>query len=489
MAPEQLEGKDADARTDLWALGAILYEMVTGRQAFEGESQVSLIGNIMNAEPPAVITLQPLTPPALERVVKKCLAKHPDDRWDGAHDVADELRWISQPIETIPIARAPRFTGRGRRWAFAAVLTLVVPAVGFAALWLSGIWRRPVGPRMPSAITSVAVLPLENLSGDPGQEYFADGLTDSLINELAQIRTLRVISRTSVMRYKGTRKPLTEIADELNHVGAILEGTVMRDGGRVAVTVQLIDTASDANVWSQSYDRDLTDILTLRREIARSVAQGIRAAMNPEDERRLGRRETVNRDAYDSYLRAIEARNRGATAANARVALEAARRAVSLDARLTEAYVELAMANASLWWYYWDHSLERASEARAAANTALQLDPQLADAHWAKGIVLYHLDLDYEGALKEFSLALERNPSDSDSLAWVGYVKRRQGKMDETVANLEKALAVNPLDASLSFNLGETYALLRRPDDAERRFEDALKRNPVFGRAWGYKLR
>ena len=160
-----------------------------------------------------------------------------------------------------------------------------------------------------------------------------------------------------------------------------------------------------------------------------------------------------------------------------------------LDARFAEAYVELAFVNTSLWWYYFDHGPERAAEARAAADMALKLDPLLADAHRAKGIVLYQLDLDYEHALQEFAIALDRNPSDSQSLAYVGYVKRRQGRTDEAVTSLEKALAVDPLDATLALNLGQTYAFLRRPEEAERRYDDALRQNPVFNRPLAFKLR
>jgi serine/threonine-protein kinase len=488
MAPEQLEGKEADQRSDLFSFGAVVYEMLTGKRAFQGVSPPAVIAAVMSSDPPPISSLQPTVPALLDRVVRECLAKDPEDRWQNAHDVADELRWISNPAEAAAIGRRPRRASRVRRWALAAIVALAALAIGAIVLWQSGAWP-PAGSRAPSAIDSVAVLPLESLSGDTSQDYFAVGLTDSLINELAQIGTLRVISRTSVMRYKGTRKPLREIARELNNVGAIVEGTVMREAGRVAVTVRLIDTASDVQIWSQSYDRDLTDILTLRREIARSVAQGIHAAVKPEEERRLNRRETVNPEAFDAYLRTIELRSRGATAANYQAALEAARKAVRLDARFAEAYVELAFVNASLWWYYFDHSPERASEARSAADRALEIDPLLADAHRAKGIVLYHLDLDYEGALKEFSIALERNPSDSQSLAYVGYVTRRQGRMDEAVSHLEKALAVDPLDTTLLLNLGQTHALLRRPDEAERRYDDALRQNPVFNRPLAYKLR
>ncbi len=228
-----------------------------------------------------------------------------------------------------------------------------------------------------------------------------------------------------------------------------------------------------------------TNILELRRDIARRVAQEVRAALRPEDERRLGRRDTVNPEAFDHYLRAIELRSRGQDKANTRASLDAARKAIGLDPEFAQAYVELTYASSTMRWMRWDRNAERASEASAAAAKALELEPELPEAHWAKGVVLYQLDLDYERALKEFSLALEGNPSDSRSLAYMGYVRRRQGRPGDTAALLERAVAVNPLDATLSFNLGETYALLRSPDDAERFYRKALQQNPSYRPAPG----
>jgi serine/threonine protein kinase/Tfp pilus assembly protein PilF len=486
MAPEQMEGKEADARSDIFSFGAVLFEMMTGRRAFEGTSSASVISAVMSAQPPPMSTLQPLAPPALERVVTQCLAKSPDDRWQTAHDLAEELRWIGRPADTTAGAR-PRSIHRRPRWLFAAVMALVVLAAAGAALWLSGVWKAP-GARAPTAITFIAVLPLENLSGDASQDFFADGLTDSLSNELAQIRSLKVVSSFSAMRFKGSRKPIDEIARELNNVQAVVAGTVVRGAKRVEVTVQLIDTATQVQLWSRSYEREISDILALRREIARSVAVGIRAAVRPEEERRLQRRETVRPEAFDAYLQAIQSRSRGG-ASESRMALESARKAVSLDPEFAGGYVQIAMASSNLWWMYYDRSSDRVEEARSAADKALALDPDSAEAHRAKGALAYRLDLDYDAALRELLTALDLQPSDSESLFLVGAVKRRQGKTDEAVTYLERALAVDPLSALVAFNLGETLMLLRRADLAERRFDEALRLNPAYGMAYAYKLR
>ena len=263
----------------------------------------------------------------------------------------------------------------------------------------------------------------------------------------------------------------------------------MRDKNRVAVTVRLIDTAKDAQLWSRTYDRDVSDLLALRQDMARSVAVEIRAAIAPEEERRLRRSEKVKPEAFDAYLRARQARSRGNTAQNLQLALESARRAVSLDPGYAGAYAEVARASSLLWWMYFDRSPDRVSEALSAAEKALALDPNSAEAHLARGALFYHIGLDYEGALREFSTALELNPSDSNSLAYTGYVKRRQGRADEALAFLERAFAVDPLSANLAYNIGETHMLLRQPDLAEHRFDDALRIYPTSGPAFAYKIR
>jgi TolB-like protein len=254
MAPEQLEGKPADARTDLFAFGAILYEMITGKRAFEGPSQASVISAIMSGEPVPLLSLQPMTPPSLDRLVRRCLAKDPDRRCDSAHDMADELRWISQPVDTSATAPASLPKRRGRRWAFAAAVAIVLPAVGIAVLWRSGALRLPAGSGAQSAITSVAVLPFDNLSGDPDQEYFADGITEEVIAKLGKIGALRVISRRSVMRFKATATPLAEIAQALN-VEAVIVGSVRRAASKVRITAQLVQARPERQLWTETTSR------------------------------------------------------------------------------------------------------------------------------------------------------------------------------------------------------------------------------------------
>jgi len=291
------------------------------------------------------------------------------------------------------------------------------------------------------------------------------------------------------MRYKGTRKPIGEIAQELKNVQTIVEGTVMREAGRVAVTVQLIDATADAHLWSQSFERELTDMLTLRREIARSVAREIHAAIEPAEERRLTRRQDVTPEAFEAYLRSLEISRLGDDPQVLRAAREAARRAVTLDPGFAEAYGLLAKLSADTWWTYADRSPECAREAREAADRAIALDPGLAAAHRAKGIVLYQLDLDYEGALRELMVALERSPSDATALGFVGHVKRRQGKISEALTYHEKAAALDPLDSLAMLDLGITHVLLRQPTEALQSFDEVLRLSPTYPEPFAWKMR
>ena len=487
MAPEQIEGRDVDARADIWALGLVLYEMSTGKHAFEGHSSASVIAAILERQPVSLGQLQPLAPVALERLVSRCLAKDPEQRWDSAHDVADALRWVAESTpDKSGAVQSARPSRPVQRLAVKVAGIVVVASLAGATLWFAMSRRHTVSPTT-TAIRSIAVLPLENLSRDETQEFFADGLTDALITELAHVRSLRVISRTSVMRYKKTRKPIAEIAHELSDVGAVLEGTVMRVGDRVAITVQLIDASRDQHLWSQTYERDVSDILSLRRDIAQTVAREIRTATEG-DANATRPTPKVNPAAFDQYLRSITAENAGDSRETGQAALAAAQAAVRLDPGFAAGYAALSEANAKVWWYYWDHSPIRVAEARAAADKAVALDPQLGEAHRAKGYVYYWIDLDYAAALGEFTKALDLNPSDSRSLMGVASVYRRQGRTQDAARSLETAIALNPQDATLYFNLGETYTLLRRPEDADKSLDHSLAVAP-YGRPFAYKMR
>jgi len=309
MSPEQALGRDVDHRSDIFSLGAILYEMSTGRLAFAGSNASETLDLILHTQPEPMTNLNPRVPAELEKVVEKCLEKSQERRYQSTGVLALDLKTVrtgcsfpdavtggsgrQQAGLSIEATRPLRLRNVARRRALglASAGLLFLTAVAYGLLW------RGASTGARPEIKSIAVLPLENLSGDPAQEYFADGMTESLISHLAQIRALRVISRTSVIRFKGVRKSLPEIARVLK-VDAVVEGTVQRSGGRVRVTVQLIRAATDAHLWAHDYETDMTDLLRLESEVAQALADEIRIQVTTEERARLASARTVNPRAH-----------------------------------------------------------------------------------------------------------------------------------------------------------------------------------------------
>lgn len=297
MAPEQLQGEKVDARTDIYALGMVLYEMATGQLAFGDELPTKLIDAILHRPPPAPGRLNPPLSPKLEEIILKCLEKDPENRYQSSKEVMVDLRRLVMP-STGALAVAPP---RGRRYGVMAGVISVALLAGVVGLNV-GDWRNRLLKRAsPGRIESLAVLPLENLSGDPQQDYFADGMTEAMITEVAQISELKVTSRTSVMQYKHTKKPLREIAKELG-VDAVLEGAVQRSGGRVAITAQLIQASTDRHLWAKSYQREMSDVLALEREVAQNVAEEVGVKLGSSKQAYVAAARTVNPEAQEDYL-------------------------------------------------------------------------------------------------------------------------------------------------------------------------------------------
>jgi eukaryotic-like serine/threonine-protein kinase len=494
MAPEQVEGKPADARTDLWALGAVLYEMLTGNRAFAGDTAASLIGNIMNAEPPALATLQPLAPPALDRLVRQCLAKSPDDRPDTAHDVGNDLRWLreSRGLD-VRVHVPPR---RSRWWRLTLVGgTAVVVTAGALFVLRPGRHVAEHASAVPIAAahdrTAIAVLPPQNLDPDGPNAYFAGGLHDELLTQLAKVASLKVISRTSVMGYQGTTKPLKQIADELG-VGSIVEGSVQVVNGRLRVSVQLIDAATDQHLWAERYDRTLDDAFAIQSEVARQIVTAVGAALSSDEKGRLSTAPTANAEAYRLYLQGREFWLRpGYLRENLEIAQQLYERALALDPSFALARAAVSRVHGLLYWFRYDPSPGRAERQRQEAETALRLAPDLPQAHLAMGAAHYFGGR-WSLALDEYSIAQKGLPNDAEILAWVAYVHRRLGHWSEVFAAYEKAAQLNPRDANLYHDLGGmTYTVVHRYADAVRAFDRALSLAPdmngaAVDRGWAY---
>jgi TolB-like protein/DNA-binding winged helix-turn-helix (wHTH) protein/Flp pilus assembly protein TadD len=363
-----------------------------------------------------------------------------------------------------------------RHWIIVALaLVLSLPIL---AIWLFRS-RSPV----PTGIRSLAVLPLDNLSGDASQNYFADGMTDELITDLAQISALRVISRTSVMAYKGARKPLPQIARELN-VDAVIEGTVLHSGDQVRITAQLIEASTDKHLWSQSYEGELRDTLAVQNRVARAIADQIRINLTPREQAALKNVKVVNPQAYESYLKGRYFWNKR-TADGLKVALAYFNQAIEEDPKYAQAYSGLADTYALLgdWQYAVMTPKEAFPKAKAAAIKALELDSALGEAHNSLAFVLDGFDWDFESAGKEFQQAIELNPGYATAHHWYAWHLSLLGRYDEAIAEMRKAENLDPLSLIINADLAELLVLAHSYDESIQQSRKTMEMDPNFALA------
>jgi serine/threonine-protein kinase len=476
MAPEQLRGGPVDRRADLYAAGGVLYEMVTGRRPFTETRQALLVDAILNRAPEPPGALNPAVPPELQGVILKALDKAPERRYQTARELLSDL-------ERVATTERPR----PARW------PLVAAAAGLALAGLIAVVHfRLTAPGAPApSIRSLAVLPLENLTRAADQDYFADGLTEALIAELGKLGELSVISRTSVMRYRDTTKPLPQIARELN-VDAVVEGSVLRAGDRVRITAQLIHGQTDRHLWAESYERDLRDVLALQGEVARAIAAEVRLKMAPSAS---GPLRPVNREAYESYLKGRYSWNQR-TAGSLRTAIGHFEQALAADPRFALGHAGLASSYVLLGGLGVSALPpgEAAAKAKSAARRALELDEGLAEAQAALAYTLALYDWDWSGAEAGFRRAIELNPSYATAHFWYAATLGALGRTEESLQESRRAQELDPLSPIITAGRSWTYHLARRDDEAIAEARKALELAPDFaigryrlGIALGYK--
>ena len=357
-------------------------------------------------------------------------------------------------------------------------LVALLLSVAYLAAWKLHFWNPP-----PPVIRSLAVLPMESLSSDPSQDYFADGMTDELISDLGQIGALRVISRTSVMAYKHARKPLPEIARELN-VDALVEGTVLRSGDQVRITAQLIEAASDKHLWSRSYEGELRDTLALQNQVARAIADQIQIKLNPQEQAELKSVKVVNPQAYQSYLKGRYFWNKR-TADSLKVALAYFNQAIDEDPKYAEAYSGLADTYALLgdWQYAVTSTKEALPKAKTAAIKALELDSTLGEAHNSLAFVLDGFDWDLDSGGKEFRRAIELNPSYATAHHWYAWHLALLDRYEEALAEMKKAENLDPLSLAINSQLAELLILAHSYDESIRQSRKTIEMDPNFALA------
>lgn len=486
MSPEQARGRNTDHRTDIWSFGCMMYEMLSGRLPFEGETATDTLARIIEREPDWNALPQNI-PMNISILLRRCMEKNPQQRLGDITNVALEIR------ETLnaPGLVAPK---KSRKFAIMmSVATLIVLSV-IASRFIP--WRQA---QPSSNAIRLAVLPFENL-GSVEDEYFADGLTDAITVRLAGIHGLAVISRQSAMQYKKSDKDAQEIGKELN-VEYILEGTVQRErpsdpNSRVRVMPQLIRASDDSHVWAQSYDNDMSEVFRVQSDLAERVAKALNVTLLEPERVALAYKPTDNIEAYQYYLRGMKYIFQGYYLEdNLRLAIQMYEKAVQADSRFALAYAHLSRAHLNLYWFYLDRSDERRTQAEEAATKAFELNPDLPEVRLALGHYYYQGELNYDRALKEFEVALESQPNNSEILAFIAFVYRRQGKFERAVDYLKKASEFTPGAAppfSLTdppFNLAETYIYLRRFAEAEEVLDRIISLNPDNPESYWHKAR
>ena len=485
MSPEQARGEPLDHRSDIFSLGVVMYEMATGHIPFSAKSRAETMNAVINQPHAPVAELNKDTPADLCTVIDKALAKQPVDRYQSAENLKTDLCGVAKtaglpsfnsadPL-TVPYASV----GRPGRWAKTRehfTQRWQIFAVGLVVLILTGFvftkfFRSPFSE---GGIKSLAVLPLENLSGDPSQEYFADGMTDALIGDLAKIKGLQVISRTSAMHYKGSNKPLKEIAGELK-VDAVIEGTVQRAGDRVLIRAQLIQAATDRHLWAESYERDLRDVLTLQNEIAQAVVREIQITVRPNERPRPAPNRPVNRKAFDDYLQGRFLYWNRRTDENLLKALSFFQSAVNEDRGYAPAYVGLADCNNALGTELIGAIPPSQARQRAleAASKALEIDNDMADAHTALGFVK-HFNWDWTSAEQEFKLAIELNPNYAYAHDCYSSFLLSRGRAEEAIAEANRAQELDPFSLAISSKRGFILASARHYDEAIEQFRRVI---------------
>src|SRR5437899_202988 len=482
MSPEQAAGrtKEVSAAADVYSLGAVFYQMLTGEPPFAGGTTYETIRLVLESEPRNPRTRNPKVDVDLATICLKCLEKDPQRRYASALALAEDLeRWLKhEPIE----ARRTGVFIRSQKWVrrnpTSTLLAASLVALAAAAGWIvskSDLIRRPLK-------TGLAVLPFENLSDDKEHAFFADGVQDDILIKLAKIADLKVISRTSVMQYRG-KQDVREIGDALR-VSHVLEGTVRRSGRKVHVNAQLVDAHTNAGIWAEEYDRDLNDVFAIETEVAQSIANRLRAKVSAREKVAIQERPTNDLVAYDLYVQATSLIDKAAYESGEEQgkdyfqAIELLNQAIARDPAFLLAYCRLAEGDDELYFQRLDHTPSRLELAKSAINSAFRLKPDSGEAHLALATHLYHGYFDYDHARDELAIAGRTLPNNARIFEWSGFIDRRQSRWRDAVRNFERATELDPRNVKILTSAAVTYGLLREYKQGREVFDRVVALEP-----------
>ena len=477
MSPEQARAKDLDARSDLFSFGAVLYEMATGAVPFRGESSAVIFNAILQRDPVPATRLNPDLPPKLEDVISKALEKDRDVRYQHASDIRADLKRLKRDSypERIGVASGPIRGARAkRRWDWkvlgaAAGIAFLILLIAAALYWI---------PKHKGTIGSIAVLPFANVSTDPNAEYLSDGITDSLINNLSQLSTLRVVPHSTVFHYKGSGADPLTIGRDLK-VRAVLTGRVMLREENLTIRTELVDVDKESQLWGEQYNRKMSDLLIIQKEIASEISERLRLRLTGNDQKRLSKGETDNTEAYQLYLKGRYYWNKRTEEAIAK-AVDYYKQASDKDPAYALAYDGLADCLIAQAWYSFRPSKDVYPEAKAAARKALELDESLSEAHASLAFVLTNYDWDWPSAEKEYKRAIELNQRYAIAHHWHSDLLAAMGKLDESFNEEKRAQELDPLSLIINTWLGWRLFFLKRYDQAIDQYRKALELDPNF---------
>ena len=465
MAPEQAVGNNdaISSATDVYGLGAVLYQLLTGQPPFAGGTTYETIKLLLDTEPRQPRLLNPKIDRDLSTICLKCIEKDPKRRYSSALAVAEDLeRWLKhEPI----LARHTGILTRGKKWVrrnpTSALLAASLIALAAAAGWIiskSELIRHPL-------TTGIAVLPFENLSDEKEHEFFADGVQDDILIKLAKIADLKVISRSSVMQYRG-KQDVRQIGKVLR-VSHVLEGTVRRSGGKLHINAQLVDTGTDTGIWAEEYDRDLNDVFAIETEVAQSIANRLRAKVSAREKAAMQEWPTKDLVAYDLYVRAASLIDKAPyepnqeRAKNYFQAIELLNQAIARDPAFLLGYCRLAEAHDELYFGKFDYTPSRLESAKAAIDSAFHLKPDSGEAHLALATHFYHGHVDYDRARHELAIAIRTLPNSARIFEWTGYIDRRQSRWHEAVRDFDHAMELDPRNVRILIGAVITCAQMR----------------------------